>query len=215
MNAPVLRQGHRFALAQYEGWREPIADHRGWDKHWHLAKIRIEAPDVVKEHYRQIETPAAVKAVTNNTVGDQIRARRKALGLTQMQTAEQIGSYGVCSYGQLRCLAADTGQRIWESLEATGSTGNTRGRDDRWANAFLIKHGDRFFLSNEKGDLIIAKLTPRGYEELSRAHLLKPTNPMPGRDVVWSHPAFANKRVYMRNDEEIICVDLAAVSAEE
>ena len=123
--------------------------------------------------------------------------------------------YGVCSYGQLRCLAADTGQRIWESLEATGSTGNARGLDDRWANAFLIKHGDRFFLSNEKGDLIIAKLTPRGYEELSRANLLKPTNPMAGRDVVWSHPAFANKRVYMRNDEEIICVDLAAVSAGE
>ncbi len=123
--------------------------------------------------------------------------------------------YGVCSYGQLRCLDADTGQRIWESLEATGSTGNVRSRTDRWANAFLIKHADRFFLAHEKGDLIIARLTPHGYEELSRAHLLKPTDPMPGREVVWSHPAFANKRVYMRNDEEIICADLAAATAGE
>ncbi|REJ69817.1 MAG: pyrrolo-quinoline quinone [Planctomycetota bacterium] len=117
--------------------------------------------------------------------------------------------YGVCSYGQLRCLTVETGERIWEDLKATGSTGNFRSRDDRWANAFLIKNGDRFFLPNEHGDLIIAKLSPAGYEEVSRAHLLEPTDPSPGRDVVWSHPAFANRRVYMRNDKEIISVDLA------
>jgi glucose dehydrogenase len=121
--------------------------------------------------------------------------------------------YGVCSYGQLRCLDADTGKRIWESLEATGSTGNPRSGTDRWANAFIVKNGDNFFLANEKGDLIIAKLTPQGYQELSRAHLLKPTNPMAGRDVVWSHPAFANKSVYARNDREIVCVSLAAEDA--
>jgi len=117
--------------------------------------------------------------------------------------------YGVGSYGQLRCLEAATGKRIWEDLKATGSTGSVRSRTDRWANAFLVKHEDKFFLANEKGDLIIARLTPKGYEEISRAHLIEPTDPMAGRDVVWSHPAFANKRVYMRNDKEIICVDLA------
>jgi outer membrane protein assembly factor BamB len=123
--------------------------------------------------------------------------------------------YGVCSYGQLRCLTTDTGKRVWESLEATGSTGDTHSRTDRWANAFLIKNGDRFFVANEKGDLIIAKLSPRGYQELSRAHLLEPTNPMAGRDVVWSHPAFAGKQAYMRNDKEILCVDLADHSTGE
>ena len=29
--------------------------------------------------------------------------------------------YGVCSYGELRCLEASTGRRVWESLQATGS----------------------------------------------------------------------------------------------
>jgi hypothetical protein len=79
----------------------------------------------------------------------------------------------------------------------------------RWANAFLIKNGTRFFLYNEKGDLIIARLTPAGYQEISRAHLLDPTNSDPGRAVVWSHPGFANRCVYARNDKEIICVSLA------
>jgi outer membrane protein assembly factor BamB len=113
--------------------------------------------------------------------------------------------YGVCSYGQLRCLRIDSGERVWETLQAT-----TSGEPVRWANAFIVKNGDRFFLFNEKGDLIIARLSPRGYEELSRARLLDPVNKDPGRAVVWSHPAFANRRVYARNDREIACFDLAA-----
>ena len=85
----------------------------------------------------------------------------------------------------------------------------TGGSEARWANAFIIKNGDRFFLFNEKGDLIIAKLSPSGYEEISRAHLLEPTNTAEKRYVVWSHPAFANRSVYARNDKEIVCALLA------
>jgi outer membrane protein assembly factor BamB len=116
--------------------------------------------------------------------------------------------YGVCSYGQLRCLKLETGERVWETFAAT-----TDGSPVRWANAFLVKNGDRFFLANEKGDLIIARLTPAGYEEISRAHLLDPTNTAAGRPVVWSHPAFANRSVYARNDKEIVCASLADGSA--
>jgi len=111
--------------------------------------------------------------------------------------------YGVCSYGQFRCLKADTGDRLWESFEPT------TGKSERWGNAFITKNGDRYFLFNEKGDLIIARLTPEKYEEISRAHLLEPSNTDPGRPVVWSHPAFANRCVYVRNDREIICVSLS------
>jgi outer membrane protein assembly factor BamB len=112
--------------------------------------------------------------------------------------------YGVCSYGQLRCLKLETGERVWETMAAT-----TGGPLVRWANAFIVKHDDRFFLANEQGDLILAKMTPKGYEEISRAKILKPTTTDPRRAVVWSHPAFANQCVFMRNDEEIVCVSLA------
>ena len=113
--------------------------------------------------------------------------------------------YGVCSYGQLRCLKADSGERVWETLQAT----TPDGKPVRWGNAFIVKNGERFFLFNEKGDLIIAKLSPRQYEEISRVHLLDPVNTLPGRGVVWSHPAFAHRCVFARNDKEIICVNLA------
>jgi outer membrane protein assembly factor BamB len=112
--------------------------------------------------------------------------------------------YGVCSYGELRCLRLEDGKRVWQTLEAT--CGGTV--PQRWANAFLIEHGDRYFLFNEKGDLIIARLSPKGYEEIDRAHLLEPTGKALRRRVVWSHPAFANRSMYARNDKEIICVSL-------
>jgi outer membrane protein assembly factor BamB len=115
--------------------------------------------------------------------------------------------YGVCSYGELRCLKADTGERIWSTYKYT------TGSPVRWGHAFLVEQDGRFILFNERGELIIAKLTPKGDEEISRAKILEPTNTMAGpkgRRVVWSHPAFANCSVYARNDAEIVCVSLAA-----
>jgi hypothetical protein len=113
--------------------------------------------------------------------------------------------YGVDQPGQLRAVELATGKRLWETLAAT-----TGQRPLSSATAFLVKHEDRFFLFNELGDLIIARLTPEKYAEISRAHLLEPTGTAFGRNVVWSHPAFANKCCFARNDKEIICVSLAA-----
>lgn len=108
--------------------------------------------------------------------------------------------YGVCSYGQLRCLDAATGKRIWETTAATGS--------DRWWNAFLVPQGDRVFIHNEQGELIIARLSPEGYQEESRGLLVEPTRPVRRRQTIWSHPAFAEGSVFARNDREIVRVDL-------
>ncbi len=112
--------------------------------------------------------------------------------------------FGVDSYGELRCLDAKDGDRLWTTFEATG------GKSARWANAFIVKHEDRFFLPNEQGDLIIARLDRTGYHEIGRSHLVEPTGEAQQRNVVWSHPAFANRCVYQRNDEELVCASLAA-----
>jgi outer membrane protein assembly factor BamB len=112
--------------------------------------------------------------------------------------------YGICSYGHLRCLKTETGERLWETLAVTVPDN----KPARWASAFMVKNRDRFFLLNEKGDLIIARLSPAGYEEIDRTHLLDTTNKAGGRGVLWSHPAFANGAIYARNDREILCADL-------
>lgn len=115
--------------------------------------------------------------------------------------------YSPCSYGQFRCLKLATGERLWETFAPTS------GQAARWGHAFVIKHGTRAILFSEQGDLIFARLSPERYEEICRAPLLAPDNHDPGRPVVWSHPAFANRSVYARNDHEIVCVPLDADDA--
>ena len=112
--------------------------------------------------------------------------------------------YGVDSYGEFRCLDAKTGERVWESLEPTPKS--------RWSTIHMVKNNDRMWMFNERGELVIAKLSPQGYQEISRAKLIQPTRvQLPQRGgVCWSHPAFADKHVFARNDEEIVCASLAA-----
>ncbi|MHC4646463.1 MAG: PQQ-binding-like beta-propeller repeat protein [Planctomycetota bacterium] len=112
--------------------------------------------------------------------------------------------YGVDSYGQLRCLDLHTGDRIWESLDAVPR--------DRWANIHFIRNQDNVWMFNERGELIISRLSPKGFRQISRAKLINPTQGQLKRrgGVCWSHPAFAYKRVYARNDDELVCVNLAA-----
>jgi outer membrane protein assembly factor BamB len=127
--------------------------------------------------------------------------------------------YGVCSYGQLRCIEVKTGKRVWETMQATRGKLTPQAvaaepepaESERWSNAFLTPQDGRYFLFNEQGDLIIAKLSPKGYEETDRAHVIDPTNTMAGKNrrVVWVQPSYANKCVFVRNDREVICVSLA------
>lgn len=115
--------------------------------------------------------------------------------------------YGICSYGQLRCLQLATGERVWETQAVT----RERARN---ASAFLIRNGDRYFINNDRGELIIARMDGSGYTEISRTPLIRPTSkPGARRDlgaVNWSHPAYADRCIFARNDNEIISASLAA-----
>jgi outer membrane protein assembly factor BamB len=140
-----------------------------------------------------------------NLVGDNLSRPNKGLH-TVMSTPFVQGNYiyGMCGYGELRCLELDTGKRVWETLAPAN---HKRGL---FAHAFLIEQGDHFWIYNDQGDLLLAKLTPLGYEEIGRVHLLDTTLATRGRDVTWCHPAFANRCAYVRNDKELVCVSLAA-----
>ncbi len=137
----------------------------------------------------------------------------KKAGLnTTLSTVLLTGNhvYGVSVYGETCCLDAANGSRVWTTLQPT--SGGTEPHD-RWCSAFFVPHGDKVFIFNERGDLILARLKPSGYEEIARTHLLDPDMPSSGgggRKVIWSHPAFANRCVVVRNDHAIIRVSLAA-----
>lgn len=106
-------------------------------------------------------------------------------------------------------LKIPEGKRLWSTAAPVGP------RAQGSETAFLVREADRFWLFNEKGELLLARLTPEGYEELGRARVIEPSNVAFGRKVVWSMPAFANRRAFLRNDDEIICVDLSAKQSDE
>ncbi len=104
----------------------------------------------------------------------------------------------------------ENGERFWQTTLPTLGEENPK-RGGRHGTAFLTHHQEsgRFFLFSETGHLIIAEATPEAYTEISRAKMLEPTNEAFGRPVVWAAPAFAMKSAFLRNDKELIRVNLA------
>ena len=113
--------------------------------------------------------------------------------------------YGLDQNGLMYGVELATGERLWQSGEPLDIE-----RPSNSGTAFIVKNGERFWMFNEHGELLITKLSPRGYEEIDRVKVIEPSNVAFGRNVVWCPPAWANRRVYIRNDNECICLDLSA-----
>jgi len=110
--------------------------------------------------------------------------------------------YSAKSSGELVCLEAATGRQVWASTNVT--------EPKFGASIHLTPNGDAVFLFTDEGNLILARLTPDGYGEISRAHLLKPTSVLGTRRLAWIPPVYVNRCVFARNDEELVCASLAA-----
>jgi outer membrane protein assembly factor BamB len=124
--------------------------------------------------------------------------------LSNTSTALVRGDYvfSAKSSGQFVCLEARTGKQVWETDKVTDLKGG--------ASIHPTPNGDSVFLYTDRGELILAKLTPKGYHEVSRTRLLAPTYPFGGRKVAWPPAVYANRCVFARSDQELVCASLAA-----
>ena len=113
--------------------------------------------------------------------------------------------YSARTSGELICVEAATGHVLWETNSVTSLKNG--------ACVHLTLNGNSVLLFTDQGNLIRARLSPHGYQELGRARLLEPTHPCNGRNVVWPPPAYANRRVFTRNDKELVCAELGEPSA--
>ena len=111
--------------------------------------------------------------------------------------------YGFHEKGDLRAVAIPSGEVVWKGGGPLGE------RPQGSGTAFIVRQADRYWMFAETGDLVIAKMSPAGYSEIDRGHLLEPTNTAFGRNVVWCSPAYANRSIVVRNDKEIVRVSLA------
>ncbi len=100
--------------------------------------------------------------------------------------------YALDRFRGLKCLEWRTGKILWEGEHVTPRGNNPQ--------ATLVWVGDRALILNEKGELLLAELSPKGYRQLGKTSILG--------GLVWAHPAYADRCIFSRNDEEIVCVPL-------
>jgi len=132
--------------------------------------------------------------------------RTRSQPSTMMATPYFVGPDHFVSIDGQRGLgfySAVDAKRLWTDRKAIG--------DARLGYAHATPNGDRLFIFNQSGHLILGRATTNGFELLGDALLVEPTaGYRPQGPVVWSHPAYANRSVYARNDRELVCATLAA-----
>jgi outer membrane protein assembly factor BamB len=111
--------------------------------------------------------------------------------------------YGSSAMGEMKCIEAKTGKQMWQTYDFIG------GKRTDCGTAFVVPQGKRFWVFNDQGELSLAEFTPTGHKILTKAKVIEPAEAARGRTVVWSHPAFARKCCFVRNDKEMVCVSLA------
>jgi outer membrane protein assembly factor BamB len=86
----------------------------------------------------------------------------------------------------LRCVQLQTGKVMW-SVESFGS-------------GTLTLAGEHLLVLKESGELLIATATPKAFQTVAKAQVIPGT--------VRAYPALAQGRLYLRNDNNLVCVNL-------
>jgi hypothetical protein len=94
--------------------------------------------------------------------------------------------YGFDSSAILKCVDVFSQEEKWV----------TRG----FQNGTLILADGHLIVLGERGKLALVEATPTAYKEVASAQVLR------GR--CWTIPALANGKLYLRNQKELVCIDL-------
>lgn len=100
---------------------------------------------------------------------------------------DNVGAAGPVTH--LTCVKAATGERVWQKT--------------RFGKGNMIAADGKLFASTMNGDLVVVKLSPDSYQEIGRTQLTGPTR---------QAPALSEGFIYLRDNEEIVCVDVRETS---
>lgn len=117
----------------------------------------------------------------------------KSLMRNEWQTSIAVGDhlYGFDNVGaagpvtHLVCLEAKTGREVW--------------RQPRFGKGNMVLADGKLWITTFEGELVLARATPAGYQELGRTELLGRTR---------QSLTIAGGRGYLRDDREVLCIGL-------
>jgi outer membrane protein assembly factor BamB len=96
---------------------------------------------------------------------------------------DNVGSAGTVTH--LTCLKALTGERVWQQ--------------PRFGKANMIAADGKLIFSSMEGEIVLVGATPEGFQEVGRKQVLGKTR---------QAPALAGGLLYLRDDKEIVCLDM-------
>ncbi len=96
---------------------------------------------------------------------------------------DNVGGAGPITH--LTCIKAATGERAWQQ--------------PRFGKGNFIYADGKLFISTMRGELVLVRANPEKYEELGRADVFGGSR---------HAPALANGLLYLRDDREIVCLDV-------
>ncbi|MFQ5735153.1 MAG: PQQ-binding-like beta-propeller repeat protein, partial [Planctomycetaceae bacterium] len=102
----------------------------------------------------------------------------------QLYGLDNVGSAGPVTH--LTCVNAKTGKRVWQKR--------------RFGKSNMIYADRKLWFTTMKGELLIVKATPKGFEELARS------KPLLGR--TRQAPAISSGRLFVRDDRVVVCVSV-------
>jgi outer membrane protein assembly factor BamB len=94
----------------------------------------------------------------------------------------------------LHCVEAKTGKELWSKPKVVGKY-----------HAALLRTGDsKLLVLEEAGNLVLVDTDPKEYRELAKSKVCGET---------WAHPALANGRLYLRDNKEVVCLQLGSLGS--
>jgi outer membrane protein assembly factor BamB len=157
----------------------------------------VTTPTVWKDTVMVASHQIGMVAVRVQKSGDQISATE---AWTNKKAAMNFASpvvagnhvYGIGPSKNVICVDAATGEIAWEK------TGVIQTSADRAGGAFIV-FGPNILLLTDSGELVMFAADPKEYREVGRTQVSGKT---------WCNPAYADGRLYLRDERELICVDL-------
>lgn len=135
---------------------------------------------------------------------DEMRPSRIYLSETSTPLLQGGQVFSPTSQGHILCLDAATGKQLWQADQISDSKSGAS------IHITAVPSIRCVLLFTDRGDLILARLTADGYQEVGRFHLLDPTADFGQKKMAWVPPAYSGQRAFARNDKELVCVSLAA-----
>ena len=101
--------------------------------------------------------------------------------------------YGYCDSKGWTCQSLTSGEPVWTQKKEVGK------------GALAVADGMLYLRSEKKGTVALIKATPDGYQESGRF-----IQPDFGKPQTWAHPVISDKKLYLRDQDILLCYDVAA-----